>query len=90
VLIAEDDATNRMVVVKMLQEFTTEARIATDGVQAVQAASETDYDLVLMDVRMPGWPCGNQSDSRPWRPLRGTAHHCSDRKCIRRRYQAMP
>jgi len=53
VLIAEDDATNRMVVVKMLQEFTTETRIATDGVQAVQAAAEADYDLVLMDVRMP-------------------------------------
>jgi signal transduction histidine kinase/DNA-binding response OmpR family regulator len=53
VLIAEDDATNRMVVVKMLQEFSTETRIATDGVQAVQAAFEADYDLVLMDVRMP-------------------------------------
>jgi CheY-like chemotaxis protein len=25
----------------------------TDGAQAVQAASETDYDLVLMDVQMP-------------------------------------
>jgi signal transduction histidine kinase/DNA-binding response OmpR family regulator len=53
VLIAEDDATNRMVVVKMLQEFTAETRIATDGVQALQAASEADFDLMLMDVRMP-------------------------------------
>jgi signal transduction histidine kinase/DNA-binding NarL/FixJ family response regulator len=53
VLIAEDDATNRMVVVKMLQEFNVETRIATDGLQAVQASSEDDYDLVLMDVRMP-------------------------------------
>jgi hypothetical protein len=53
VLIAEDDATNRMVVVKMLQEFAVQTRIATDGVQAVQAASEAEYDLVLMDVRMP-------------------------------------
>jgi signal transduction histidine kinase/DNA-binding NarL/FixJ family response regulator len=53
VLIAEDDATNRMVVVKMLQEFSIETRIASDGVQAVQAVSETDYDLILMDVRMP-------------------------------------
>ena len=53
VLIAEDDATNRMVVVKMLQEFNAETRIATDGVQAVRAASEADYDLILMDVRMP-------------------------------------
>ncbi|MDB5616878.1 ATP-binding protein [Tardiphaga sp.] len=53
VLVAEDDATNRLVVVKMLQEFTVEIRIATDGVQAVQAVPEADFDLVLMDVRMP-------------------------------------
>ena len=53
VLIAEDDATNRMVVVKMLQEFNAETRIVTDGVQAVRAASEADYDLILMDIRMP-------------------------------------
>ncbi|MGA7995331.1 MAG: ATP-binding protein [Bradyrhizobium sp.] len=53
VLIAEDDATNRMVVVKMLQEFNAETRIVTDGVQVVRAASEADYDLILMDVRMP-------------------------------------
>jgi two-component system, sensor histidine kinase len=53
VLIAEDDATNRMVVLKMLREFAVETRIATDGVQAVQAAAEAEYDLVLMDVRMP-------------------------------------
>jgi two-component system, sensor histidine kinase len=53
VLIAEDDATNRMVVLMMLREFDAETQIATDGVQAVQAASGADYDLVLMDVRMP-------------------------------------
>ena len=53
VLIAEDDATNRMVVVKMLREFAAETRIATDGLQAVQAAAEEDFDVVLMDVRMP-------------------------------------
>jgi two-component system, sensor histidine kinase len=53
VLIAEDDATNRMVVLKMLQEFAAQTRIATDGVQAVQAAQEADFDLILMDVRMP-------------------------------------
>jgi signal transduction histidine kinase/CheY-like chemotaxis protein/HPt (histidine-containing phosphotransfer) domain-containing protein len=53
ILIAEDDATNRMVVVKMLQEFDIETRIATDGLQAVQVSSEAECDLVLMDVRMP-------------------------------------
>ncbi len=53
ILIAEDDATNRMVVLMMLREFNAETRVVTDGVQAVQAASEAGYDLVLMDVRMP-------------------------------------
>jgi hypothetical protein len=53
VLIAEDDATNRMVVLMMLREFDAETRVVTDGMQAVQAVSEADYDLVLMDVRMP-------------------------------------
>ncbi|WP_296519187.1 ATP-binding protein [Rhodopseudomonas sp.] len=53
VLIAEDDATNQMVVMKMLEEFAAETRIAADGVQALQALEEAEYDLVLMDVRMP-------------------------------------
>jgi CheY-like chemotaxis protein len=53
ILIAEDDATNRLVVSKMLREFDAETTVVTDGAQAVQAASETDYDLVLMDVQMP-------------------------------------
>ncbi|PJG56718.1 hybrid sensor histidine kinase/response regulator [Bradyrhizobium forestalis] len=53
VLVAEDDAVNRMVVSKMLGAFDVELRVVTDGVEAVAAASEGDYDLVLMDVRMP-------------------------------------
>ncbi|MBR0716180.1 ATP-binding protein [Bradyrhizobium liaoningense] len=53
VLVAEDDAVNRMVVSKMLGEFDVELRVVTDGVEAVQAATEADYDVVLMDVRMP-------------------------------------
>ena len=53
VLIAEDDATNRLVVMKMLQEFDVKTEVATDGVQAVRAVSEANHDLVLMDVRMP-------------------------------------
>jgi CheY-like chemotaxis protein len=37
----------------MLKEFDAETRIVTDGMEAVQATSEIDYDVVLMDVRMP-------------------------------------
>jgi two-component system, sensor histidine kinase len=53
ILIAEDDATNRLVVTKMLGEFATEMRIATDGAQAVEAVAQSDFDVVLMDVQMP-------------------------------------
>lgn len=53
VLVAEDDAVNRMVVSKMLGSFDVELRVVADGAEAVAAASEGDYDVVLMDVRMP-------------------------------------
>jgi two-component system, sensor histidine kinase len=53
VLVAEDDAVNRMVVSKMLGAFDVELRVVTDGVDAVAAMSQGEYDIVLMDVRMP-------------------------------------
>ena len=53
VLVAEDDAVNRMVVSKMLGAFDVELRVVTDGAEAVAAISEGHYDVVLMDVRMP-------------------------------------
>ncbi|WP_158669653.1 ATP-binding protein [Bradyrhizobium guangdongense] len=53
VLVAEDDAVNRMVVSKMLGSFDVELRVVADGAEAVAAASEGNYDVVLMDVRMP-------------------------------------
>lgn len=53
VLVAEDDAVNRMVVSKMLGSFDVELRVVADGAEAVAAAAEGNYDVVLMDVRMP-------------------------------------
>ena len=53
VLVAEDDAVNRLVVCKMLGAFDVELRVVTDGAEAVAATSEGHYDVVLMDVRMP-------------------------------------
>lgn len=53
VLVAEDDAVNRMVVSKMLGAFDVDLRVVTDGAEAVAVASEGNYDVVLMDVRMP-------------------------------------
>ncbi|MBP0115039.1 ATP-binding protein [Bradyrhizobium vignae] len=53
VLVAEDDAVNRMVVSKMLGSFDVELSVVADGAKAVAAASQDNYDVVLMDVRMP-------------------------------------
>ncbi|RZI39680.1 response regulator, partial [Herbaspirillum sp. HC18] len=53
VLVAEDDAVNRLVVCKMLGAFDVELCVVTDGAEAVAATSEGDYDVALMDVRMP-------------------------------------
>ncbi|SFI67522.1 ATP-binding protein [Bradyrhizobium sp. Gha] len=53
VLVAEDDAVNRMVVSKMIGAFDVDLRVVTDGVEAVAAVADGDYDVVLMDVRMP-------------------------------------
>jgi signal transduction histidine kinase/ActR/RegA family two-component response regulator len=53
VLLAEDDATNRMVALRMLSRLGVSADVAEDGEQAVEAVRDNDYDLVLMDVHMP-------------------------------------
>ncbi|GAB2885654.1 hypothetical protein GCM10027046_12590 [Uliginosibacterium flavum] len=53
ILCAEDSATNRMIVQAMLEDMGHTVSFAEDGVAAVQALTEKDFDLVLMDGRMP-------------------------------------
>jgi CheY-like chemotaxis protein len=53
VLIVDDNPTNRLVAAKMLKEFNTQNNMASDGAEAVTAACRFNYDVILMDVRMP-------------------------------------
>ncbi len=53
VLVAEDNATNQMVVRAMLARLGQTVEIVSDGAQAVEAVRNGEYDLVLMDVQMP-------------------------------------
>jgi PAS domain S-box-containing protein len=53
VLVAEDNATNRMVLKTVLQSFGVEPVFAEDGDEAVAAWRAGEFDLVLMDVQMP-------------------------------------
>ncbi|MBI3695431.1 MAG: response regulator [Acidobacteria bacterium] len=53
VLVAEDNEVNQKVALRLLQRAGYLVDLATDGQQAVEAASKQRYDLVLMDVQMP-------------------------------------
>lgn len=53
VLVVDDNATNRLVAVKILEQFGATADTADDGVLAVEAVKAKPFDLVLMDIQMP-------------------------------------
>ncbi|MFH1845794.1 MAG: response regulator, partial [bacterium] len=53
VLVAEDNMFNRLVVVRMLERMGCRIEVADDGVEAVAAARESRYDIILMDCKMP-------------------------------------
>lgn len=53
VLIAEDDKDIRDLVVLTLQFSGFDVDSAEDGAAAVEKAENVDYDIILMDVRMP-------------------------------------
>jgi len=54
VLIVEDNATNRMIATKLLQNLGAVVATAPDGLTGVEAAAQGGFDLILMDVQMPG------------------------------------
>jgi len=54
VLVAEDNPVNQQVVRQMLESLGVVAEIVEDGQAAVSAMSSTPYQLVLMDMQMPG------------------------------------
>ena len=53
VLLAEDDATNQLVMAETLNLLGAKFDIVANGRDAVSAVQERDYDIVLMDVQMP-------------------------------------
>jgi len=53
VLLAEDNPVNRQVALGLLRHLGLDADVAVDGEEAVTAALERRYDIILMDVQMP-------------------------------------
>ena len=54
VLVAEDNELNRKVMLAFLDRLGHEYDVAVDGPQALERIGSHSYDLVLMDIRMPG------------------------------------
>jgi PAS domain S-box-containing protein len=53
-LLVEDNAVNRELVRTMLEPFGIDVETANDGLAGVEAVRRGRFDLVLMDVQMPG------------------------------------
>ncbi|MBK6639027.1 MAG: response regulator [Rhodocyclaceae bacterium] len=53
ILCAEDGATNQIIIRELIEGMGHTIEIAEDGQAAVEALAKRDYDMVLMDSRMP-------------------------------------
>ena len=53
ILVADDNATNHMVITSLLESLVGEIHIASDGQQAINILETTPIDIVLMDIHMP-------------------------------------
>jgi CheY-like chemotaxis protein/HPt (histidine-containing phosphotransfer) domain-containing protein len=53
ILLVEDIETNRVVAVNILKNYDICVECATNGAEALEMLSNSDYDLILMDISMP-------------------------------------
>ncbi|MFD2333377.1 PAS domain S-box protein [Cohnella sp. GCM10020058] len=54
ILVAEDNKINQLVMLKILEKLGHQVVIAAHGFEAVEAATRDAFDLIFMDVQMPG------------------------------------
>jgi PAS domain S-box-containing protein len=54
ILVVEDNPTNRMIATKLLENLGAAVETAVDGYAGVDAAARGGFDVILMDIQMPG------------------------------------
>jgi CheY-like chemotaxis protein len=55
VLIVEDNKINQFVTKKLLEKINFECHIVESGFDALEILKNQNFDLILMDINMPGW-----------------------------------
>jgi CheY-like chemotaxis protein/anti-sigma regulatory factor (Ser/Thr protein kinase) len=53
ILLAEDNAVNQKLALRLLQQMGYRADVASNGIEAVESVQRQVYDVILMDVQMP-------------------------------------
>ena len=54
ILVVEDNKINQMITKKILNKMNLNCEIVDNGEDAVSKAKDTNYDVILMDIHMPG------------------------------------
>ncbi len=53
ILLAEDNPVNQKLATRLLQRLGVEVQVAANGIEALQALRDADFDAVVMDCQMP-------------------------------------
>jgi len=53
-LVVEDNKINQMITKKILEKNKMECQVADNGMDAIKMVEQSNFDVILMDIHMPG------------------------------------